>query len=140
MATPTSYRLDADLKARLASQAAAEGVAETALVTRLLTQGLSMIEHPGVVFRPGPSGWRAGIAGGPDVDEVVRALRSTGAAGDDAVAIAAADLGIDARLVRLAVDYAAEHLDEVEARLRENDDAIARVRRLAAARAAVLAE
>lgn len=140
MATSTSYRLDPDLKARLASQAAAEGVAETALVTRLLAQGLSTIQHPGVVFRPGPSGWRAGLAGGPDVDEVIRALRSTGSAGEDAVAAAAADLGIDARLVRIALDYAAEHLDEIEARLRANDQAVDRVRRLAAARAAVLAE
>ncbi len=140
MATPTSYRLNADLKARLAAQAAAEGVAETALVTRLLAQGLSMIEHPGVVFRPGPSGWRAGLAGGPDIDEVVRALRSTGATGEGAVEAAAISLGIDAQLVRLAVDYAAEHLDEVESRLRENEAAVERVRRLATARATVLAE
>ena len=140
MATSTSYRLDPDLKARLAAQAAAEGVAETTLVTRLLGQGLSAIQHPGVVFRPGPSGWRAGLAGGPDVDEVIRALRSTGATGDRAVAAAAADLDIDARLVRIAVDYAAEHLDEVESRLRTNEEAVERVRRLTAARATVLAE
>ena len=76
----------------------------------------------------------------PDVDEVVRALRSGGATGDDAVAATAADLGIDARLVRIAVDYAAEHLEEIEARLRDNDEAAERVRRLTEARAAVLAE
>jgi CubicO group peptidase (beta-lactamase class C family) len=140
MATSTSYRLDPALKARLAAQATTEGVAETALVTRLLEQGLSTIRHPGVVFRPGPSGWRAALAGGPDVDEVVRALRSGGATGDDAVAATAADLGIDARLVRIAVDYAAEHLEEIEARLRDNDEAAERVRRLTEGRAAVLAE
>ena len=140
MATSTSYRLDPDLKARLAAQAAAEGVAETTLVTRLLAQGLSAIEHPGVVFRPGPSGWRAGLAGGPDVDEVIRALRASGATGENAVAAAAADLGVDTRFVHIAVDYAAENIDEIEARLLANETALERVRRLTAARATVLAE
>ena len=140
MVTSTSYRLDPDLKARLAAQAAAEGVAETTLVTRLLAQGLSAIEHPGVVFRPGPSGWRAGLAGGPDVDEVIRALRATGATGENAVAAAADDLGISSRFVHIAVDYAADHIDEIEARLLANETALERVRRLTAARATVLAE
>ena len=140
MVTSTSYRLDPDLKARLAAQAAAEGVAETTLVTRLLAQGLSAIEHPGVVFRPGPSGWRAGLAGGPDVDEVIRALRATGATGENAVAAAADDLGISSRFVHIGVDYAADHIDEIEARLLANEAALERARRLTAARAAVLAE
>jgi predicted transcriptional regulator len=136
--TSTSYRLDPELKARLARRAAAEGVSETALVSRLLQQGLAAIEHPGIVYRAGPSGWRAGLAGGPDVDEVVRAIRSIGAAGDEAVSGAADSLEIDPRLVRIAVDYAAEHLEEIEARLRENQEAVDRVRRLAAARSSVL--
>jgi len=138
MATSTSYRLAPELKGRLARQAAAERTTETALVSRLLEQGLSALAHPGIVYRPGPSGWRAGIAGGPDVDEVVRAIRSGGASGDKAVLATAASLGIDARLVRLAIDYAAEHLDEIEARLRENEEAAERVRKLTVARSAVL--
>ena len=138
MATSTSYRLNSDLKQRLARQAAAEGITETALVTRLLEQGPAAIEHPGIVYRPGPSGWRAGIAGGPDVDEVVRTIRSTGAAGDKAVSSAADSLGVDQRLVRLAIDYAAEHLEAIEARLRENEDAVDRVKKLASARSSVL--
>lgn len=111
----------------------------TALVARLLEQGLAAIEHPGIVYRPGPSGWRAGLAGGPDVDEVVRAVRASGAAGNKAVSVAADSLGVDPRLVRIAIDYAAEHLDEIEARLRENLEAAERVRELAAARSSVLA-
>lgn len=139
MPRSTSYRLDSDLKARLSLRAAAEGVTETALVTRLLEQGLAAIEHPGIVYRPGPSGWRAGLAGGPDVDEIVRAIRATGARGEEAMAAAAESLGVDGRLIRLAVDYAAEHLQEIEERLQQNEDAVDRVRKLAAARASVLA-
>ena len=139
MATSTSYRLTPEIKERLARRASTEGVTVTALVTRLLEQGLAAIEHPGIVYRPGPSGWRAGLAGGPDVDEVVRAVRSSGAAGDRAVSVAADSLGIDPRLVRIAIDYAAEHLEEIESRLRENHEAAERVRELAAARSSVLA-
>ncbi|MFT3851736.1 MAG: hypothetical protein QM733_03185 [Ilumatobacteraceae bacterium] len=139
MASSTSYRLPPELKARLGRQADAEGITETSLVVRLLEQGLSAVDRPGIVFRPGPSGWRAGLAGGPDVDEVVRAIRSSRATGERAVAQAAESLGIDARLVRIAVDYAAEHLDEIEARLRENEAAVERARTLATSRAAVLA-
>jgi hypothetical protein len=139
VATSTSYRLDPDLKARLARRAAAEGVSETALVTRLMEQGLAAIEHPCIVYRPGPTGWRAALAGGPDVDEVVRTIRSRRAAGDKAVSAAANSLGIHPRLVRIAIDYAAEHLEEIEERLRENERAVDRVRKLAAARSSVLA-
>jgi hypothetical protein len=69
------------------------------------------------------------VAGGPDVDEVVRAVRSSGAIGERAVSVAAANLGVDARSVRIAIDDAAEHLEEIEARLRQNDAAVERVRR-----------
>ena len=139
MATSSSYRLDPDLKKRLARQATAEGITETALVVRLLEQGLTTIEHPGIVYRPGPSGWRPGLSGGPDVDEVVRAVRSTAKTGDGAVSVAADSLGISARLVRIAIDYAAEHLEEIEERLQANEEAVDRARKLAAARPSVLA-
>ena len=138
VATSTSYRLDPDLKDRLGRRAAREGITVTALVGRLLEQGLAAIEHPGIVYRSGPSGWRAGLAGGPDVDEVVRTVRSIGATGDRVVLVAAESLGVDARLVRIAIDYAAEHLEEIEQRLRENEQAVDRVRKLAAARSSVL--
>lgn len=139
MASSSSYRLSSDLRERLARRAATENVTVTALISRLLEQGLAGIDHPGIVYRTGPSGWRAGLASGPDVDEVVRQVRASGARGEEAVSIASANLGIDIRLVRVAIDYAVEHLDEIEARLRDNDAAVERVRRLAAARAELLA-
>ena len=40
-----------------------------------------MEEHPGVVFRDGPAGRRAGLAGGPDVWEAIVVLKDFGAAG-----------------------------------------------------------
>ena len=54
------------------------------------------------------------------------------------VTAAAESLGVDPRLVRIAIDYAAEHLEEIEARLRANEEAVDRARKLASARASVL--
>lgn len=48
-------------------------------------------------------------------------------------------MGVDAGLVRIAIDYAAEHLEEIEERLQENEKAVTRVRRLSAARSAIVA-
>jgi hypothetical protein len=48
-----------------------------------------MDDHPGIVFRDGPTGRRAGLAAGPDVWEVVSALRSTGLEGNDGMQAAA---------------------------------------------------
>lgn len=48
-----------------------------------------MIEHPGVVFKDGPSGRRAAIAFGPDVWEIVKVLRELDERGSNAIAGAA---------------------------------------------------
>ncbi len=71
----TSLRLDDGLRETLAAQAGAEGITVTALVERLLREGLAIAAHPGIVFKPGPSGRRAALAGGPDVWEIASALR-----------------------------------------------------------------
>ena len=48
----------------------------SAAVNLLVDEGLRTAEYPGVVFRDGPAGRRAGLAGGPDVWEVIRAVKS----------------------------------------------------------------
>ena len=75
MANPTSFRLPAELLTRTAEAAAQEGVTVTSLVTSLLDEGLKTRRVPGLVFRDGPTARRAAASGGPDVWEIVRALR-----------------------------------------------------------------
>jgi hypothetical protein len=65
----TSYRLDPGIKDRLEQQAAVEGASERALLERLISEGLDTLDHPGIVYRPGPTGRRAALAVGPDVWE-----------------------------------------------------------------------
>jgi hypothetical protein len=81
-----------------------------------------MNEHPGIVFRPGPAGRRAGLVSGPDVWEVVRAVRSAraaepGLADDDLFALIAGNTGVPVRLLRAAVRYWASYPDEIDAEI-----------------------
>lgn len=109
MGAAVSYRLDEDLKRRLAEHARATGTSETALVSELLDEGLKTRAHPGIVYRGGPSGRRAGLAGGPDVWEVVVALRHADGTGDGKIVDAALQLGLSERLVRAALAFAARY-------------------------------
>jgi hypothetical protein len=134
-----SYRLDPQLKQRLAQRAQVEGVSETSLVTRLLDEGLKTSAHPGIVYRDGPAGRRAAVAGGPDVWEVVVALRHTRRRGDARVVAAAEQLDVAEELVRTAVSFAAANSDEVEAMIRRNEAAAERAEHAARERERFLA-
>jgi hypothetical protein len=134
-----SYRLDDDLKRQLADRAAAEGVTETALVVRLLEEGLKTAAHPGVVYRNGPTGRRAALAGGPDVWEVVVAVRHAAGKGEAKIEGAAEQMGLPVHLVHLAVDFAAGQSDEIERRIALNEAAAENARKLAEQRNRLLA-
>jgi len=134
----TSYRLDDDLKRRLAERAAAEGVTETALVTRVLTEGLKTAPHPGIVYRDGASGRRAALAGGPDVWEVVQAVRHAPGEGDARIGGAAKQMQLPERLIRVAVNFAAAYPDEIEERIALNDIAARQAKQLAEQRERLL--
>ena len=70
-----------------------------------------MERHPGIVFRSGPAGRRAGLMSGPDVWEVVRA-----AGGDENTREhIAEETGLTPEQVGVALRYYAEHRDEIEA-------------------------
>ena len=119
----TPVRFDTTVAERLSSFVAANpGMSLSSAANRLVDEALRMSEHPGVVFRPGPSGRRASLAGGPDVWEVVRAVRSAraaepGLAEDDLLALVAGNTGIPVRLIRTAVRYWAAYPNEVDAEI-----------------------
>ena len=60
---------------------------------------------------------RAALAGGPDVWEVVGRLRELDGAEEHRVRVLAEESELSSRLIRLALDYAAEHPDDVLARI-----------------------
>ncbi|HEX9890200.1 MAG TPA: hypothetical protein VGA69_12020 [Nitriliruptorales bacterium] len=139
MTVSATYRFDEALKRRISERAHAQGVTETALVSRLLDEGLKVAAHPGVVYRDGPTGRRAALATGPDVWEIVNGVRYADGDGDAKVADAAIQMGLPQRLVRLAVNFAAAHPDEIEERINVNEQAAARAKELAEQRKRLLA-
>ena len=112
--------------------AAREGTTVTELIERFLREGLATAAHPGVVFKSGPSGRR-------DVWEIVAALRHTSGSEAKRVARLAEQLGLHQRQIVMALNYAADHRDEIEARIEANERALAEAERIAAERQRLLA-
>lgn len=77
-----------------------------------------MLEHPGIVFRDGPSGRRAGLIAGPDVWEVVGGIR--GASSDGELDEAAHGLGLTRAQLDIAIRYHGEFGQEIDERIRRN--------------------
>ena len=115
-------RLAKTTAAKLDTHARRRGESKSRLGERLIEEGLRMEDHPGIVFRDGPAGRRAALAGGPDVWEVIETLQGTGKPGERAIA-ATADWGSLSRAqVRTAVRYYADHREEIDERIRLNRD------------------
>jgi hypothetical protein len=115
-----SARLDPSVVDRLERRGARAGVNKSRLAERYIDEGMRMDDHPGVVFRDGPSGRRAGLAGGPDIWEVIAAVRASGLAGDAALAAAAEWGSLAPAQVRTAVRYYAEYRAEIDERLQRH--------------------
>ncbi len=130
MPRPTSFRLPEDLLDRLDAASRAGKTSVTSLVAALLDEGLKTRRFPGIVYRDGPAGRRAALLDGPDVWEVVRDLRHTPGKGTARVEHLAAEVGLPAARICLAVDFYAAFADEVDALIGVDDEAAERVRRL----------
>jgi hypothetical protein len=127
MTTPLSIRFDAALLARLRRRAnASTGLTTSALAQRLIDEGLRMTDHPGIIFKDGPSGRRAALAYGPDVWEIIKFLREVDERGPAALDAAAEVFAIDASRVSTAVSYYGDYRDEIDAEISGADDASAR--------------
>lgn len=105
VALPTSFRLSSDLLGRLDEEAGRTGSTGTALVSGLLDEGLEMRRFPGIVYRDGAAGRRAGLPGGPDVWELVRAVKGSGADGQGRLREVADELDIPLERLSLAIDF-----------------------------------
>lgn len=135
----TSVRLDDQLRERLAAAAGAEGTTITELIERFVREGLAVAAHPGIVFKPGPSGRRAALAGGPDVWEIAAALRHVTGPEAQRIEALAEQFGLHERQIVIALNYAAAHREEIDERIRANDRALAEAERIAAERERLLA-
>jgi hypothetical protein len=139
VAASTSFRISDTARTRLASRAAREGVTATALLDRLIIEGIDQLDHPGIVFRGPAHDRRAALTAGPDVWEIVARLQELEGGEEQRISLLAAESDLHPRLIRIALDYAAEHADEIRERINRNRGAIERSQRTAQQREALLA-
>jgi len=126
---PTPVRFDMAVADRLAVFVSINhGLSLSAAANMLVDEGLRMHEHPGVLFRTGPTGRRAGLAMGPDIWEVIRAVKGSRAAEHELVehellALVAENTGVPVRMIRLAIGYWAAYPEEIDAEIAAADAA-----------------
>lgn len=111
-----SVRMNRETAARIRARAEARGERLSDVLRRYAEEGDRAETHPGIVFRSGPSGRRAGLAGGPDVWEICWVARQLGG-GKQVAERVAEDLSLTPDRVAVALRYAAEFPDEIDARI-----------------------
>lgn len=118
---------------RLKAAAQRSGMAMSPLAERLIEEGLRMQDHPRIVFRDGPAGRRASVAGGPEVADVIGAIVGGDVPEGERRSRAAELLGLQPADVDAALGYYADFTVEIDgelhARQQETDALEARWRR-----------
>ena len=138
-ARSTSFRLSDEARQRLHDRAGRDGISATALLERLIIEGVDTLEHPGIVYRGASDDRRAGLAGGPDVWEVVARLRELAGSEEQRIATLASETDLHPRQIRSALEFASRHVEEIERRIARNERAIRENREAAEQRRALLA-
>lgn len=139
VAASTSFRISDTVKGRLSSRAARDGMTATALLNQLIVEGIDQIDYPGIIFRGPAHDRRAGLAAGPDVWEVVARLQELDGSEEQRISLLSAESDLHPRLIRIALDYAAEHSTEVQGRIDRNQVVAERNRTTTLRREALLA-
>src|SRR6202451_2211989 len=123
MANPLSMRFDPALLARLHRRVnATAGSTTSALAQRLIDEGLRMADHPGVIFKDGPSGRRAALASGPDIWEIIKFRREVDERGPAALDAAAEVFAVDASRIASAASYYGDYANEIDAEIADADE------------------
>ena len=139
MATSTSFRISHAARTRLASRAAQERTSATALLDQLIVEGIDQLDYPGIMFRGPAHDRRAALAAGPDVWEVIARLQELDGSEEERVSLLGKESDLHPRLIRIALDYAAEHADDIRRRIERNKAMAAQSQAAALERQALLA-
>jgi hypothetical protein len=139
MATSTSFRISDAARTRLATRAAREGMTATALLDLLIVEGIDQLDYPGIIFRGPAHDRRAALAAGPDVWEVTARLQELDGSEEQRISLLSSESDLHPRLIRIALDYAAEHSAEIRERIERNQAVAERSRGMSEQRRALLA-
>jgi hypothetical protein len=119
--SPSSVRFEPRVLERLAAFVAVhQELTMSSATSRLVDEALRTHEHPLITFKDGPAGRRARVVGGPDVWEIIGAVRSVREAepeltGDEVLAAVAETAGVPVPFLRAALAYWGDHPEEVDA-------------------------
>ncbi len=114
-------RIGQQTLATLRARSKRRGEPLSRLAERYIEEGLRADSHPGIVFRDGPAGRRAGLISGPDVWEIIGALRTVPEKGEKRVVALAERLGLTEPRVRAAIRYYTEYPADIDAWIAAND-------------------
>ena len=123
MAGPSSVRFDPKVLERLTAFVRSHpGLSLSSAGNLLVDEALRAAAHPLISFVDGPSGRRARLAGGPDVDSVIRALISARDAEpelsiDEILGLVGETSDVSVAMIRAAVEYWAEFPTEIDERI-----------------------
>jgi hypothetical protein len=119
--SPSSVRFEQRVLERLSAFVAVhQELTLSSATSRLVDEALRAREHPLITFKDGPAGRRARVVGGPDVWEIIGAVRSVREAepklpGDEALSVVTESSGVPMPFVRAALAYWGDYPDEVDA-------------------------
>jgi hypothetical protein len=139
MARSTSFRISDAARSRLSSRAAHEGVTATALLDQFIVEGIDQLDYPGVIFRGPAHDRRAALAAGPDVWEIIARLQELAGTEEQRITLLSEESDVHPRLIRIALDYAADHANEITERIGRNRAMAERSHERAQQRQALLA-
>lgn len=144
MTAPRSVRFDEGVLSRLDRYVKAHpGSSSSSVANMFIDESLRSDEHPGIVFRPGPTGRRAALSGGPDIWEVIAALNAIrdeapDLDGDLLARELATVTGLSVSRVAVALRYYAAYPEEIDERIAGNRDVAEREEQLWAAQQTLL--
>ena len=118
-----SIRMEQDAYERLEAESRRNHEPLSTLAKRLIEEGLRMERHPAIVFKDGPAGRRARLIDGEDVWEVISAFPKWNDSWDVRSDVAIGSSNLTARQIMTALKYYADYPDEIDERIRAEDDA-----------------
>jgi hypothetical protein len=106
--------LDTETLDRLRARGRETDEDEAHLIQRLIDEGIRIERHPRIVFRDGPVGRRPALCDGPDVWEIMSAVRDVESLDLDGIEAIAAWLDLPPHWIEAAMGYYAEYPEEVD--------------------------
>ena len=118
MSVPVAIRFDDALLTEVRRIAKRRATSISSVVQTFTEEGVRAQQVPGIVFRDGPAGRRAGVAGSLDVWEIIETAHQARSTDPSVIA---ADLGLPQRVVTIALDYYARFPEEIDEWIADNE-------------------